>query len=230
MNGINRRKFALSVGMVGAAAAAYGLKPRTILSKAPVGSKLNDDIPMAFGAWRVDNSVGNTVVNPETQEKLDELYSETLSRVYVDGANRRMMLSLAYGRNQSKAVQIHKPEVCYVAQGFQLSTTFKGSVKTDLGVVPVMRIVATLGRRIEPITYWIRSGDDIVSGWYEQNKSRILAGLRGTIHDGLLIRVSSISPKSVEAFEAQDRFVNELLRSIPSTRREMFLGSLSRLS
>jgi EpsI family protein len=39
---------------------------------------------------------------------------------YVNASGYRIMLSLAYGSDQRGALQAHKPEVRYPAQGFTL--------------------------------------------------------------------------------------------------------------
>lgn len=48
------------------------------------------------------------VVNPQTQELLDKLYSQILTRTYVNAKGYRIMLSLAYGSDQRGALQAHK--------------------------------------------------------------------------------------------------------------------------
>ena len=102
------------------------------------------------------------------------------------------MLSLAYGGDQSHDTQIHKPEVCYPAQGFRLLSSKKDTVQL-LGSVPVMRIITELGPRHEPVTYWIRVGDKVVRGAIEQNLTPTSIAMGGHIPDGLLFRVSEIS-------------------------------------
>mgnify|MGYP000496771242 CR=1 FL=1 len=53
------------------------------------------------------------------QEMLARLYSQVVSRVYLDSTTgKTVMLSLAYGEEQNKQSQVHLPEVCYPAQGF----------------------------------------------------------------------------------------------------------------
>ncbi|MEO7368289.1 MAG: exosortase C-terminal domain/associated protein EpsI, partial [Gemmatimonadaceae bacterium] len=78
---------------------------------------LEQMIPKEFGDWREEPQRYQQVVNPQTQELLDKLYSQILSRTYVNSAGYRIMLSLAYGTNQRGSLQAHKPEVCYPAQG-----------------------------------------------------------------------------------------------------------------
>ena len=134
------------------------------------------------------------------------------------------MLSLAYGENQSKESQIHKPEVCYAAQGFAVRHLEKEAVTTDQLMLPVMRLEAQIGSRNEPITYWIRSGKYLVRGWAEQNLARLRQGLAGVIPDGLLVRVSSISRDRHEAYRLHDQFIRDMLSAVAADRRSMLLG------
>ena len=181
-------------------------------------------VPEAFGEWKMDETVVPITVSPEVAQTLSILYDQTLSRTYEDAEGNRIMLSLAYGGNQSRALQVHKPEVCYTAQGFTVS----GLVKQDLSLksvhVPVMRLVGQQGERVEPITYWIRIGDDIARGWIEQNKYRFLYGLAGKVPDGLLFRVSNISPDTGTSYQLHDQFIRDMLEAMSADAQKMLIG------
>jgi len=221
---IKRRTIVLGSMMLGASLASLALTPKAA-KRSALSVKLADQVPSSFGDWRIEESGSRMIVSPEVAQMLSDLYSDTLSRTYINAAGERIMLSLAYGSNQGRELQVHKPEVCYVAQGFQL----RSSKKTDLVIsqqsVPVMQLVAVLGKRTEPITYWIRSGDRLVRGWYEQNVNRISAGLQGVVNDGFLVRVSSISDDSEKAFALQKRFIGDMLTALPPEHKQMFLGT-----
>jgi len=155
---------------------------------------------------------------------LEELYSETLSRVYVNAKGSAVMLSLAYGANQSRDLQIHRPEVCYSAQGFQLLNSAKTNLLTVAGIVPAMQLVAKQSQRIEPITYWVRIGEKVVRGNLEQGFARVGYGLRGVVADGILFRVSSISTDTKDAYVTQKQFIDDLLRAVPASTKNYLLG------
>jgi EpsI family protein len=92
--------------------------------------------------------------------------------------------------------------------------------------IPNMRLVAKLGPRNEPITYWIRSGDYVVRGWLEQNVARVKNGLlKGYTPDGLLVRVSTIDTDKEQAYQLQDRFIADLIAAAPTKTRAMLLGN-----
>jgi EpsI family protein len=213
-------------GMVGAIAASVALTPKSMhaAGEAPP-VRLESIIPRQFGDWVIDESAPIQVVSPALQAKLNEFYSATLTRNYVNRDGYRIMLSLAYGADQSRSLQVHKPEHCYSAYGYKLSDQYKDNVRTSVGQVPVMRLVAQKDTRIEPITYWIKFGDYLIRGWYEQNLARVKSGLKGHLPDGLLVRVSSVDADSQQAYAAQTSFINAMLGSITPEGQKFLLGA-----
>jgi EpsI family protein len=163
-------------------------------------------------------------VNPQTQELLDKLYSEILTRTYVNSAGYRVMLSLAYGSDQRGALQAHKPEVCYPAQGFTVHKNEAAVLKTVHGEIPARRLYTTLGQRHEPVTYWFTVGDKASPTQLEKRLVEMRFALTGRIPDGMLFRVSSIDQDQARAFERQDQFVKELLQSVSSGARMRLSG------
>jgi EpsI family protein len=219
-----KRTFTIAIFMLLSAVAAYALTPRAAV---PIGNttlKLEQQVPKTFGEWRMEEGGMQQIVSPEVTKTLQQLYSDILTRTYVNPRGERIMLSLAYGRNQGRDLQVHKPEVCYRAQGFDVGGLVKRDVQAGRTTVPVMNLVATLGPRTEPITYWIRSGDTVVRGWYEQNRARLLSGLKGEVPDGLLVRVSSISRDTDGAYRLQEQFLRDMLQAIQPSNLAMFLG------
>lgn len=215
---------AMAVLMGAASVIAYVAKP-AVRSVAPVASiQLDSAIPKQFGAWREEAVRTVQVVNPQTQALLDKLYSQTLSRTYVDASGYRVMLSLAYGDDQRGGLQAHKPEVCYPAQGFAVRGNAPSQLSTAFGAVPVRRLDTQLGSRLEPVTYWFAFGDKVVSGRFEQRLAELRLGLEGRVPHGLLFRVSSIDADTQGAYRAQDRFVNDLLAAVSALDRGRLIG------
>lgn len=212
--------------MAGSTFAAALLTPTTLYSKQHYGNYvIEKSIPIAFGDWRLDEFASRQIVAPEVEAELAKYYNQTVSRTYVNKQGDRVMLSLAYGADQGRALQVHKPEVCYAAQGFKIVHDSTGKIATPLGTVPVRHLVAKHGPRVEPITYWIRSGDAIVTGWLQQNTARLYSGLiRGEIADGLLVRVSSISADREKSYQLHASFMNELLAHTKAVDHDMLLG------
>lgn len=198
-----------------AGAAAGGILVRPGLKAAAVGPKfvLEDAVPRQFGDWRELPQTGAYVVNPQTKELLDKLYSQILTRTYVNSHGYRIMLSLAYGDDQRGELQAHRPEVCYPAQGFTLHANQAAQVTTPFGSIPGRRLSTSLGQRKEPVTYWFTVADSAIRNKLEQRVVEIRLGLTGQIPDGLLFRISSIDDSSEKAFQVHQAFVSSLLKA-----------------
>lgn len=210
-----RMAFIALVCMLCAAALAYVLTPRIRFADLhPIGS-LETTIPSTFAAWRQERSA-SPVVSPQIEAELSKLYTQTIARTYVAADGYRIMLSLAYGEDQRRDTQVHRPEVCYPAQGFKIGHLQKDTLSVKERRLPVMRMESHSGARFEPVTYWVRVGDHVVRGNLEQGIARLRYGVKGFIADGLLFRVSSIDSNSAIAWQRQDQFVRELLEAMPA--------------
>ncbi|MBS1190937.1 MAG: epsI [Rhodocyclaceae bacterium] len=181
-------------------------------------------VPRQFGTWREEPQPANQVVNPQTQQLLDRLYSQILSRTYVNGEGYRVMLSIAYGGDQREGMAAHRPEVCYPAQGFLLLDSQPVALSTPFGRLPARRLFATQGARQEPVTYWYTVGNETVGDGLRKKLVEMRFGLTGRIPDGLLFRVSSIDPDRVRAARMQDQFIVQLLGAMPASDRLRLSG------
>lgn len=228
-SGAVNRRFAASVvlglAMAGASALTGALTPTVKLSQMQARFSLEEMIPSTFADWAVDASVVPLKADPERQSELEKIYDQTLSRTYVNRAGERVMLSIAYGGDQSRALQLHLPEVCYVAQGFDMLKVGEGVLGTRFGQVPVKRLVARQNSRNEPITYWITVGDKAMKSSFERKIQRLAYGLSGKIPDGMLVRVSTVQADEQAAYRLQDRFVAQMLDVLDSKDRIRLLGS-----
>jgi EpsI family protein len=229
---VMNRRFAssavLGLAMAGTSALTGALTPTVRLSQAQAAFSLAHMIPARFADWTVDASVVPLQPDPERQSVLEKIYDQTLSRTYINSAGERVMLSIAYGGDQSRALQVHLPEVCYVAQGFDMLKVGEGALATRFGQVPVKRLVARQDSRNEPITYWITVGDKAINSSFEQKLQRLAYGLSGKIPDGMLVRVSTIQTDAQRAYQLQDRFVGQLLDALDPGGRVRLLGAAGR--
>ena len=150
---ISFRHLVIGLCMFAAAGMALALKPTVRIVDSEPKLDLETLIPKAFGDWKIDETIVPLISNPEQQALIKEIYNQTLTRTYVNSNGEYIMLSIAYGGDQSDNMAVHKPEVCYPAQGFQiLKNPTISSFAPGEGSIPVKRLVATQGRRIEPIT------------------------------------------------------------------------------
>jgi len=229
MRSLRFRTSVIAIALFAAGALAAGMKPTQPLALQGPRVDLERMIPVRFGEWRaIDDPAGVPVGNPQLRAELDRLYDQVLARTYVDGSNRRVMLSIAYGSDQlGDGVQAHRPEFCYAAQGFVVRT-MRDEALTDVGGLPVRRLVAQRLARREPITYWITIGDHPVLPGIERKLAQLRFGLAGTIPDGMLVRVSSFDADPQAGYALQDAFVAALLQSLPPETRARLRGGDAR--
>ncbi len=222
---LTRRKALVAAVLMGSAAAGAQLAtPRLRTADLGPALDLNRLFPASFGAWRVDTNLPVILPSPDVQAKLDAIYNQVLSRTYVDRQGRRIMLSVAYGGDQSDGMSIHLPEVCYPAQGFEVRK--RQQKEWDVGgrPIPVVQLVTKLAQRTEPVTYWIVVGDEVVPSRTAQKLVKIRYGFRGQIPDGMLVRISSIDNEPDRAFALQAEFTRDLSVAIPADERWRVLG------
>ena len=134
--------------MIISAWAGFALIPAKHVADSKPKIHLETMIPKRFADWKIDDQVAPVQVDPQRLAVLNRIYNQTLSRTYINAQGDRMMLSIAYGGDQSDSMQVHKPEVCYPAQGFQMQDLVVGSFDTGYGMIPVKRMLATMGPRI----------------------------------------------------------------------------------
>jgi len=216
----------LAALMCGAAIAGVAGKPsRNNASNFP---KLETAVPKQFGEWAEVREQSGQIVDPQTQKLLDSIYDQLLTRTYANKQGYRIMLSMAYGSDQRGGLQAHRPEVCYPAQGFKVSTLQDGDLDTSSGAIHVRRLTTNMGPRDEPVTYWLTVGDHVIRNQFDKRLMEFRLALTGQIPDGLLFRISSIDKEPGRAFTMQQRFVADLMGAVPTeTRRQLSgLGAL----
>ena len=228
--GVKRSAVVLAAVMCAASIGAIAVQSGTQQVASPNPAvKLDTMVPTRFAGWREEPQRAARVVNPQAKDLLDKLYSQILTRTYVNADGYRVMLSIAYGHDQRGGLQAHKPEVCYPAQGFTLQSLTTAVLGTAFGSIPATRLFASIGERKEPVTYWFTVGDSAISSSLEKRIVEFRYRLTGQIPDGLLFRVSSIDGDPARAYEFQNQFVSNLLESVPPADR-VRLSGLSKLA
>ncbi|MDZ7891350.1 MAG: EpsI family protein [Rhodoferax sp.] len=210
--------------MVGAAWVAHASRPTELMAKTRGDAKLEAIVPAAFGPWRQLQQSAGQVVNPQQTELLDSLYSQILTRTYINTNGSAVMLSIAYGENQSDGLALHIPDVCYPAQGFKVTGSSNSVLSTGMGEIPVRRLQTELGQRKEPLTYWTTIGNKVAQGGTARKLEQLRYGFRGQIPDGLIFRVSSINGNTPLAYELQAQFISDLLGAMQPPQRQFLSG------
>lgn len=220
------RRQALAVGIASLTAAglAHWARPTRRLADTLPKFDLETAFPKTFDGWTVDDRMPVQLVSPDQKAVLDQIYSQTLSRTYVSPDGQRIMLSVAYGGDQSDATRAHRPEVCYPAQGFQIKGDQSGSIQLADRAVRARRLVAVLGGRVEPITYWVMVGNRVAASGTEQKLQQLAYSTSGLIPDGMLVRISNISPDAEPSYLLHQRFAQQLARSLRGPELDRIFG------
>jgi EpsI family protein len=211
--------------MLGAFGLAAAMRPTRLLADQAAVVDLRAMIPMRFGDWGRESGVTAGVVTPQSRELESQLYSQVLTGTYVnDLTGDRIMLSIAYGRDQSDSRSPHLPDVCYPSQGFQILDVAQGVVDWGGRTFPVRHLDTARARRHEPVTYWVTVGNTVARTRLDMKLAQLAYRFRGEIPDGLVFRVSSISPDARSAFLVQAQFVKALLTSVTPDARMRLAG------
>ena len=224
MSGINRRDVLMGGALLTGAAGAAALVPRERLVLMPQGHELETFVPKKLGGWHYVPSPG--IVLPRTEGSLSaKLYGQVLSRVYVSETQLPVILVMAYGSVQNDLLQLHRPEVCYTAVGFDVSGTTPGLLPLRAGVdLPIRELVARNDQRTETITYWTRIGDDLPTNGTEQRVAKLRQQWNGYVADGILVRLSCAVPPDPGVRDQLAAFARELVQAVPMVDRPALVG------
>ncbi len=213
----------IGIAMLGASGMVMAIKPNEKLADRYEKINLETVIPTTFGDWKIEE-VAAPLVSPDLQASLNKIYAQTLTRTYTNAMGERIMLSIAYGKDQSDSLSVHLPEGCYGGQGFAIQDKVRGTLETAYGQIPVVRLLATKEERSEPITYWVTVGEHAVTDGWNMKKTKLDYALHGLIPDGLLIRVSNITNQPQEGYTLQAQFTQAMLAGMAANQRLRLMG------
>jgi EpsI family protein len=218
---LDRRKVLLGLLFGSAAAVAAWRLPRKSLDY--LGQqKLEELVPKTIGPWKFVAASG-LVVPPEDQLSRT-LYSQLLTRVYSNGDGLSVMLLVAQSAGQTGILQVHRPETCYPASGYQISPVTEHRVQLGDTNLTTNALTATNEGTTENIIYWTRVGDRIPTTWKEQKLDVAEENLRGIIPDAVLVRVSTVSGDEAGARATLDQFTRMLIGSLPVSRQAVLIA------
>lgn len=215
--------------MTAAAACAWIATPRLqAVNNAPM---LDAVVPKSFGDWRVISDASTQVdVAQGVETDLEQPYDQTVMRTYANSRGEQIMLALAWGERQRQDVKVHRPEVCYPAQGFSIRRLQDGAPIATAGrsdPVPTTQLLTEArGGGYEAVRYWIRigdqyGGDGMKARWYILNE-----GIAGRVPDGVLVRASQRLGTAEQQGASQavmERFLAELVAAVPAGPRALLV-------
>lgn len=222
---IGRRDLILGGGLLAAAGAAAALTPRRNVVLLPEGRQLEAIVPKRVASWSAVPS--ELFVLPKTEGSLaDKLYNQTVTRLYESTTTLPVMLVMAYGSIQNDALQLHRPETCYTAVGFEVS----GSKVEQVDIagrarIPVRELTATAQQRVEPIVYWTRIGDSLPTTGREQRWAKLEQQFAGIVPDGILVRISTVAEPTAATFAGLRAFAAAMLQAVAPADRPVLVGT-----
>jgi EpsI family protein len=216
----DRRKFLVGLLFCAAGGIAAWRKPDERLDY--LGrAKLEDVLPRKIGRW--DFVAASGLVVPPNDQLVQALYSQLLTRVYWDGQNAPIMLLAAQSASQTGFLQIHRPETCYTAGGYQISAVAPHPIQVGPAIIPANSMNASAGGPTEHVIYWTRIGNQMPSSWKQQKLAVAEQNLQGVIPDAILVRVSTVSNDGAIARATIDGFVRAMIESVPANLRPVFV-------
>lgn len=220
---IARREFVLGGLMVGALGVAEALRPRRQIEL--MGERaLADIVPERFGPWQ--SVYDPSLVQPVSEGSLsDQLYDDLLTRRYIhDETGAQMMLLIAYGRSQTDALQLHRPESCYPAVGLPIVARRETELMLAGKLIPAVALTAQAPSRTEDIVYWTRMGQDFPQTASAQRSDKLRMAMRGYVADGALIRASQIRAGDDADMEHIAAFLAGLVQATPQGDQAALVG------
>ena len=213
--------------MLFTAAFTWYLMTKIPLKTFTTPEKMAVTIPTKIAYWSEVKQESSVVVNPDLEAAVNKIYSDVLSRTYINDKGNRIMLVIAYGEDQQEGNALHYPEVCYPAQGFVIDAKMDDSVLIGNKELHVRRVMTNHSKqRFEPVTYWTTLGDEVVRGNVEKKIKEVVNKFQGKPLDGYLVRVSSIDENSDAAFVIQDTFIKDLIASLDKKMAKRIAGDL----
>ena len=222
---IARRDILMGAACLLGAGGAYALRPRRNVSLLGE-NKLGEVVPATFGDWQSEDVGDPLAINgPGTLSA--KLYNQLLVRAYRNSVTGDQLLALlAYGGRQTDELQLHRPEVCYPAFGYNLVRNEPVDVPIGSGVrLPARRLLAEGEDRLESIIYWSRMGEFLPRDGDEQREDRLRIAMEGVIPDGLLCRFSAVSSEPGREWSSIEVFLPAFIGAIAPRNRKVLIGT-----
>jgi EpsI family protein len=207
--------------LASASAVGYAAQPKIVNPR--IANRTFDSwIPEKIGPWSVEGTSG--VVLPPPDALSDRIYDNLVTRVYGGPGPTAVMMLIAYNFKQDGVLQLHRPEFCYPAGGFRLSSTIPLTLTLARGrEIPASAFTAVNATQTEQVLYFTRLGASFPRRWIDQRLSVLWANLHGEIPDGALMRVSLLDTDQPRALEVLRGFLAAFFEGTPAALHHMLI-------
>ncbi len=225
----SRRGFILGAVLIASSIAARLATPtvQAITNEADLELVL----PKVVDEWRmVASPLVQVGVSTSTDPSIDQPYNQSVLRSYANPAGEMIQVAVAWGKRQRQEVKIHRPELCYPAQGYRVlslsDVTFP--LRTPEGEPVIGKRMLTRDRngQIEAVSYWIRIGSIYSDSAWRTRLHIVQEGLHGRIPDGVLVRVSQHVPEGTAlgpVYQRQEAFAARMVSLTNSGARALLV-------
>jgi EpsI family protein len=226
---INTKTWLLTLALCLAAVAARLAHPS--LHERTITVQLESSLPNRLEDWSaLASPIEQVSISRTGETDITQPYDQSVLRTYADGQGHQIALAVAWGKHQRQEIKIHRPELCYPAQGFAVQKLIDHTfaIKTTDGLHSIIgkrMLAADRNGALEVVSYWIRIGQTYSDSAFKTRVHILKEGLAGRITDGMLVRVSQRVPASTTqadldaAFERQENFAAALVAKVnPATR------------
>lgn len=219
---LGRRQVVVGGLFAAASLASFGLEPR---QRVPGMRRNVLDAWMPDVVGRYAAAQSSAIVLPPSDDLESRLYDNLVSRIYIGPDGPPIMLLIAYSSTQDGMLQVHRPEFCYEAAGFELTPTTRVDLSDRSGrSFGGNAFAGTSPDRLEQVIYWTRIGSAFPQSWTQQRLAVMDENLHGRIPDGLLGRVSTTVEEGPLAIGALQQFVEALSRASSSRLNRLLFG------
>jgi EpsI family protein len=220
---IDRRALLASGAIVltGGAVWAFPLRPPAHA----LSGKLATIVPDRLGAWQIVAEADPVLPDIDEQRTIEAAYEDVLARTYRNRSGDRVMLVIARSRAGSGLLFLHRPEICYAAQGFSVLPFGKTRLPPPYDALSGEELLAVRGERHESILYWGTVAGHPSEVGIMQKLLMLRAAWKGEALDGYLVRISAVAAEGAETFAMLRRFAQDLIAGIPQPYRSRLGGT-----
>jgi len=194
-------------------------QPTPIAGKA---ADLKHAFPEHVAGWT--KAVLPDFILPPEDSLSRSIYTTQVLEGYRNPAGDSVYCLIAYGAIQDYTLQLHRPEVCYEASGFSISSTHAVALQILNHEVSATAMKAERETRKETVLFWTRVGNayplsqwgirgEIAKGWFKRR-----------LPDGVLVRFSSTSMAGQAGLGDLERFAQSLMMAMPEAAQTLIMG------
>lgn len=219
---IDRRHAILGSAFLSAAAIGALMLPR----RGPVGRRrieIDDALPDQIGSRRVARA--ELLVLPQRDAVTDQFYDDFAARSYRAPDVPPVTLLVAYGRDQTRGLEVHRPENCYPPYGYVLGPSNTVSLMLAGRAVAATALTAVRGDEVQQLLFWTRIGETFPTSAWQGRLSTMSAAMHGVAPDGVLVRLSMPGNDAARAQMTLAGFARTLIEEVKPEARRLLVGA-----